>query len=582
MIQAVLISFLFLVDFLAASNLSKFNFRKDLNDLKLVLNSNGNIAPILEDFNMETNRFYSPNNSWFTPEIHREYISIKEEIICLLYNDYFTDFKLDEIFIFHLLLFEELKKFDTYFSLDNFHIVLSFLIKASSEETIDQSRNIATNLAVKLSPLQFQEFLNCIIVDFASSKSSNVNSKIKEISDSVDQDQIFSIICEASNKNNENIQVKSYEIIATRLEIIDFDVHPDWVVPIIESLSILFSRNIESSKFFLLVGHFVFSEKIVNIMKSASFNQSYALLLYFVLKNQEIIKLYAGFIFTHFRESPYTSTFATSLALIQNIQIISSNLSDNSSEDDFNRAVDAFDTLIILKDMNQFAKQVLSADFEYISSFVSKIENILINENHPLNALGMKIVGMIGYLCYDLIESEDDIIISYSSIVSGYGTYLIKNEPNSCEHVNRFIHDFQPKMAIALEYCFQKLNNAYVHDFILKSAIRFALLIPDVRVSRSFIDRFCVRFISNSDPDYNRYETIKDIEIIDKKGVYLSSFLTFLESYVLLPNESQLPYLRDFYSFLKDSKLLSKTELIILEGNFNGFRQISKRFKRAK
>jgi hypothetical protein len=43
-----------------------------------------------------------------------------------------------------------------------------------------------------------------------------------------------------------------------------------------------------------------------------------------------------------------------------------------------------------------------------------------------------------------------------------------------------------------------------------------------------------------------------------------------------------LPYLRDFYSFLKDSKLLSKTELIILEGNFNGFRQISKRFKRAK
>jgi hypothetical protein len=582
MIQAVLISFLFLVDFLAASNLSKFNFRKDLNDLKLVLNSNGNIAPILEDFNMETNRFYSPNNSWFTPEIHREYISIKEEIICLLYNDYFTDFKLDEIFIFHLLLFEELKKFDTYFSLDNFHIVLSFLIKASSDETIDQSRNIATNLAVKLSPLQFQEFLKCIIVDFKSSKSSNVNSKIKEISDSVDQDQIFSIICEASNKNNENIQVKSYEILATRLEIIDFDVHPDWVVPIIESLSILFSRNIESSMFSLLVGHFVFSEKIVNIMKNSSFNQSYALLLYFVLKNQEIIKLYAGYIFNHFRESPYTSTFGTSLALIQKIQIISPILNDNSSENDFKRVVDLFDTFIILKDMNQFAKQVLSADFEYIFSFVSKIENILINEKHHLNALGMKIVGIIGYLCHDLSESEDDIINSYSSIVLGYGRFLTKNEPNSCEHVKRFIQDFQPKMAIALEYLFQKLNNAYVQDFIFRGTIRFALLIPDVRVSRSYIDRFCANFISNFVPDYNRFETIRDIEITDKKGVYLSSFLKFLESYVLLPNESQLPYLRDFYSFLKDSKLLSKTELIILEGNFNGFRQISKRFKRAK
>jgi hypothetical protein len=257
-------------------------------------------------------------------------------------------------------------------------------------------------------------------------------------------------------------------------------------------------------------------------------------------------------------------------------------LNDNSSEDDFNRAVDAFDTLILLKNRNQFAKQALSADFDYISSFLMTLQNTLMNVHHPLNALSMKIVGMIGYLCHDLIESENAIISSYSSIVLGYGTYLIKNEPNSCEHVNRFIHDFQPKIAIALEYLLKNFNNIYFQAFILKAAIRFALLIPDVRVSRSFIDRFCSNFISNSVSNYNRYETIKDIEIADEKGVYISSFLTFLERYVILPDESQLPYLRDFYSFLKDSKLLSKTELIILEGNFNGFRQISKRFKRAK
>jgi hypothetical protein len=586
MIQPVLISFLFLFNFLAASNLSNFNFRKGLNDLKLALNSNGNIAPILDDFNKETARFYSSETIRISVEIHREYISIKEEIICLLYNDYLTDFKLDEIDVFNSLLFVELKKFDIFFSLDTLHIVLSFLIKASSRRVHDHKKvkEFAAKLAVKLSPLQYQEFLKSLILDFKSSESSDIDSKIEEISNSFDQDQIFLIIREASNKINENIQVKSYEILATKLEIIDFDVHPDWLVPIIKTLSILFSRNIESSMFSLLVGHFVFSEKIVNIMKNSSFNQSYALLLYFVLKNQEIIKLYAGYIFPQIRESPYAFTFGTSLALIQNIQIISSNLNDNSSEDDFKRVVDPFDTLILLKNSNrnQFAKQVLSADFDYISSFVSKIENILMNEKHPLNALGMKIVGIIGYLCHDLSESEEKISISYSSIVSGYGTYLIKNEPNSCEHVNRFIHDFQPKIAIALEYLLKNFNNIYFQAFILKAAIRFALLIPDVRVSRSFIDRFCSNFISNSVSNYNRYETIKDIEIADEKGVYISSFLTFLERYVILPDESQLPYLRDFYSFLKDSKLLSKTELIILERNFNGFRQISKRFKRAK
>jgi hypothetical protein len=582
MIQTVLISFLFLINFLAASNISKFNFRKDLNDLKLTLNLNGNIGPILHDFNKETTRFYSSKTIRITPEIYREYISIKEEMIFLLYNGCSTNFGIGEIVTFNLVLLEELKKYKDYFSLDTLHIILSFLLKSSSKQIIDESRDLATKLAHKLKPSQFQEFVNDIIVDLKSSESFNIDSKIKEISNSFDQEQIFSVICEASNKNSENIQVKSYEILATKLEIIDFDVHPDWLVPIIESLDILFSRNVESSIFSLLVGHFVFSEKIVNIMKSASFNQSYALLLYFVLKNQDIIKLYAGYIFTHFRESPFAFTFGTSLALIQNIQIISSNLNDNSSEDDFNRAVDAFDTLILLKNRNQFAKQALSADFEYISSFLMTLQNTLINVHHPLNALSMKIAGIIGYLCHDLSESEDNIVASYSNIISGYGRFLTKNEPNSCGHVKRFIQNFQPKMAIALESLLIQLNNTYVQDFIFRGTIRFALLIPDVRVSRSFIDRFCSNFISDSVPDYNRFETIRDIEIIDEKGVYISSFLTFLKDYVLFPSEFHLPYLRDFYAFLKDSKLLSKTELMILEGKFNGFRQISKRAERAK
>lgn len=583
MILKTLVSFLLLLvaNFVTASKLSKFNFRSCLNNLKIALNSGGNIRPILFSFNRETSRFYSLAAAvHFDSKFYSEYISIKEEIICLLHNIESNNFKIEEIDIFNVFLYEELSKYEHYFSRSTLHIVLSFLIRASSRNILEDAKDLSAKLLVKLTPEQIEEFIKFKIIDFKGSSWSNLDNKIKKLSGD-DQEEIFSVICQVADDNNTNIKVKSYEILAERLEVLDFDLHPDWLVPILDAFVVFFINNIKSSRFPVSVGHFLFSHKILEIMRNSEYNPSYSLLLYFVLKDREIFNLKAGSLLSTFAESPYSYSLASTFALCRSIQIIN-RIDNHFNEENLNVVVTALDNLILLKENNEFSRRALSADCENISSIISNFEEITMNSRHGLNKIGMKIVGMVGYLCHDLVDDEGFIIDSHSNIISGYGAFLLKSDPNSCEYVSRFIQDFQPKIVIALEYFLKKAKDQFIQDLNLPAVIKFIQLIPDINQRNSLTDRFCSCFISDAIPDYNRYNTIQYFEINDKPGVYMTSFLTFLTNYARSPSESQLPYLRDFYLFLKDSKLLTKTELMILENKFNGFKLSFKRINRAK
>lgn len=566
-------SFFFLVTFVASSKLSNFSFGKNLQDLKDTLNAGGDIKPILGSFMRETRHVFMNGSFEIDQEIVREYVAIKEEMICLLHKNDSIDFSLEEISIFNLFLFEELTKFEVFFSQANLHIVLLFLLKASSKTIFHKAKEIASGLAYKLTPVQMKEFIKFRLLD-ATRSSTDIEEKIRKLSTTSDPEEIYSIISDASNQNTK-IQISYYEMLAENLHLLDFEVHPDWLFPILDALKILFSKNIKSQKFIKYIGDLILSDKIINIMKSSpQFSESYAFLLYFAFAEPESFSTKFDSIWKSFEESssPYADTMKIICKLFQNIQFVVI-LDNYSNENDFKTAISAFGRLIKLKKENDYARQVLAADYKYFSSLIMKFTDISTIEKHPLFTLSLMVVGMIGYLGHDLIDDDKNTISCYCNIVSGFGYYILKNGVES-EHVINFIEDFRPLVGKALDALINRIrrNNNFIGKKNLQSMIRFSQLVPDVIERHGFIDRIYSHYISDIQPQYNKYYTIKDREIGDNHGVHINSFLTFLDNYAFHPTESQLPYLKEYYMFLKDSKLLNKTELLILENNFNGFK----------
>lgn len=97
----------------------------------------------------------------------------------------------------------------------------------------------------------------------------------------------------------------------------------------------------------------------------------------------------------------------------------------------------------------------------------------------------------------------------------------------------------------------------------LYRSIELINLHPSQDLINTYTDIFCCQYISNFPLQFNRFDTIRFFQITDEKNVYMSAFLSFLEKYVKYKSHSK--YLGEFYKFLKDSKLVSKTELIIIE-----------------
>lgn len=573
----MIFSIFFLVTFVASSKLSNFSFRKDLQDLKDALNKCEDIKPILGSFTRETRQVFMNDSINLNQEEVREYIAIKEEMICLLYNNDSIDFDSEEISIFNLFLFNELPKFESFFSQANLHIVLLFLLKASSIVILHQAKEIASGLAHKLTSNQMNEFLKFRLLDSTKSKSTSstdIEERIRKLSTTSDPEEIYSIIVESS-KTNIDIKIIYYEKLAEYLHRLDFEAHPDWLVPILDALKTLFLKNIKSQKFIKFVCDFILSDKIINIMKNSSeFNESYTFLLYFAFSEPESFSTKFEPVLTIFElsSSPYAETMNIIFKLFQSIKFVVT-LNNNSNENDFKVAIDSFGKLIKLKKENYYARQVLKADYKYFNSLIMNFTAISTSEKHPLFTLSLMVVGMIGYLGHDLLDDEKFAVGCYCNIVSGFGHYMLKHGVES-ELVSNFLEDFRPLMGIAMEGLLNRIkrNNTFIGKNNLQSMIIFSQLIPDSVERQGYIDRIYSHYISDVQPQYSKYYTIVDREINDKQGAYVSSFLTFLKNYALHPSESQLPYLKEYYTFLKDSKLLNKTELMILEKCFNGFK----------
>jgi hypothetical protein len=570
----IIIYFIFLVAFVASSKLSDFGFSKDLQDIKDALNLGGDIRSALASFTRGTRQLYRNDSFKLDQEMVYEYLAIKEEIICLLHNNNdLIDYEIEEISIFNLFLFQELTRYESYFSQANLHVVFSFLLKASSKNIIKKSKDLAYNLTEKLTPEQLTDFIKFRLAHLKR-ESFDVEEKIGKLSTTSDPEDIYSTISAVSNSAS-RIQVSYYESLAEQLNHLNFNVHPYWLVPILDVLKALLSKNIKSTKFYKSVGTFLLNDTIINIMKSsAEFNELYSFLLFFAFKDNEIFSSKFQSVFATFEESssPYAESLKTIIILYQNIRIISI-LNNNSTENEFKLVICAFENLINLKKENYYARQVLAADYLSFSSLIPDFAKNCTSRKHPLYTINLKIVGLIGLLGYDLFD-ESKVIGCYCNIVSGFGHFLVEIGVDPSDHFFKYIEEFRPFIAKSLKVNILRMmdKSTILGKQTLVEMVRFAELIPNVIERQGCIDRLYSYYLSYTFPRFKKYDAIKYHEITDKHGVYMSSFLTFLVSYTHNPTVFQLPYLREYFLFLKDSNLLNKIELMILENIFNGFK----------
>lgn len=577
MIKVVTFLFFLITFSFASKQLSRYNFKNDLENLKYLLNTNQDVRPLLNSFNRDTYQLFNNPTPPSTKTI-TEYISIKEEIICLLLNDSTIDLRIVEFEPFHRALLEEILKYQSYFKKETLHFIVIFLFKSSSSDTARYIRKIGAKLLMNFTQEQLDTFISSGLFQDNSTKSE-IDESISELSSSSDPEQVFSIFFQVSNEKLK-ISSDSEDLLADLLEIFDFNIHPDWLVPILETLKYLFSKGDKSKKFTMSVTEFIFSENTINILKDMEVNEIYSLLIYYTSREAQSFKEKLECLPAELRQAlnPYENILSTANKLHKLFQFITE-LNDNSNEMAFKLANSAMGKLLLLKYESEFVEQSLILEYDLFKKSLGNFASIYTNAYHPLCHLSWKVAGFIGFLYYDLADNYKLLRDCSINLVTGFGHALLKEDLNSFLNSIIFpdrLYSIIDKAVDSTLKSIKEQNIPFLYSH-LQAAIKFIELHPSIESRNSFIDQFCVQFISDVPTQFNKYPSIENIEISNRHSVYVTSFLTFLENYVLNPCESKLPYLREFYSFLKESDLLSKTESIFIENHFKGFRKLGKK-----
>lgn len=575
-----LVLLLFFVSICTASKqLSKYNFKNDLEALKNLLTLNEDIRPVLNSFNSDTHQlFTSPNAP--SPRTIREYIAIKEEIICLLLNNSFTNFHFVELRPFNETLVEEILRYESYFKKENLHLVLIFLFKTSCGKNVEYARKIGTKLLINFNHEQMNVFVDSGVLKLDGTETE-LDKRIKELSSSSsDPEEVFSIFTQIFNEKSK-ISCSLEESLADLLKILDLNLHPEWLIPILETLKYFYLNGTKSKIFTSCVTKFILSENVLHILRDMEINENYSFLIYFASKESQEFKDELESLSIEMRNEfcPYEYFLSLSNKVHKMFQWFRG-LTDDSDEIAFKLAISGFTKILVLKYESEFIRNILKLEYDLIKKVMGNFSEVYNDSLHPLNHFAWKVAGCAGFLFHDVVENESSRNSCFTNIASGFGHALLKEDLTTFSKSIISMDHLYSIIGLAAEYTLKDIKEfmlpfKFSH---LKAIIKFIELHPSIEERNSYISQFCAQYISDVPAQFNKYYTIDSIQIItERRDIYVSGFLTFLKNYTSNPSESKLPYLREFYSFLKDSNLLSKTELIILENKFKGFTKLLKK-----
>lgn len=549
---------------LCSLNPSIVSFNNLVTNLRTTIASGNDIKPCVSALNQKSTEILH-DVAFLSENFLKEYISSKEEAVILLCENPTTEFKSIEVNLFNQFLLNDINLHESCFSIERIPYILNFLMKAASKCDAIESKRVSSNLIDKLDE-EGLEKLNSLIANIINERPIEVEALENRITSSEhDPEAIYSILMELK-RTDHVISVDAHINLVNSMHRFDFQLHPEWLSPSLEVLKGLLLMKRTQIDFQSAVIYFILSEKVLVSLPDDRVIDSFAILLALALREKEIsaarIEAMSLEMIRHFR--PYSNLVKDITKIFSCLRIIQS-LDNDSTEASFRMAISAITNLRSMESTDPILHQIIKIDYDILKSAITRFFRIYTNESNPLFINSWKTVCMLGLLCYNL--SEGNLRKNSSvNIATSIGYLLLFHNKASKNYLTELINDILPIIDEVIESTFINVKdvNIPMNFTRLAGTIQLIQLHPSQDSINSYTDRICCQYILNVPSQYNRYESIHSFRITDKRNVYIPAFLSFLDDY-LKGNSTHSTYLKEFYKFLKDSKLVSKTESIIVE-----------------
>lgn len=536
--------------------------------LKTSITSGNDVKPCISAINQISNEILR-DLALLSDNFLRGYVSFKEEAVILLCENLTTDFGSIEVHQFYQFLIHDINFLDALFSIDRIPQVIHFIIKAASKHDAKEATQVINILNRKLDSEGLQK-LNKLIEYVRHEKPTHVKAIENQIIENThDPEAIYDILTEL-RRTGTLLSVDGYTNLVKCFLCFDFKLHPEWFYPTLEALKDIFILHKSNADLQMAVGDFILSEKVLLSLSTDRVIDSYCVILAVLSRVNAIppatIDSMSPEMINHFH---LYIGFAKDITKIFNCLHILLALNNESNEANFRMAISAINNLKKMQGSDPILKQVITIDYDIIKSTPKTFFRIYTDESNPLYSISMKTICLLGLLTYDLSEDQERKQ-SCLSIVAGIGSLLLLYDKDSKNYPTDLINEILPNMDDIIESTLYSIKNSKVSmDFDrLAGIIKLIQLHPSQESKNSYTDRFCCQFISNISLQFNRYVFVSAFQITDKRNVYITAFLSFLHEY-LKGNSTHSLYLREFYAFLKGSRLVYKTESIIIERILN-------------
>lgn len=587
----ILIIIVFVLYFCFASKSITFDFYSHLGKLKSCFDNNVDIESVLRDINIETNEIMIKcgNKSSLLGE-YQQFLGNASTILSK--NSKFIDTQSSEFIQFANNLVEIISK-SNFAAMDE-HLVdiMSIVAMTHSQESSDSGIlnrfiNLIPSLNFKMDKKPIDGAFSKLSISIKYFAAESIKRNYKRIilkydkKDVIEDQKLFiEDFMAISNEFTSDLDSKYLIIIIRNLQKLEFESNSDDLKPVLNSLANIFKKQRGNMKISELVIDFIFSYKVAFVLQSAELCEDYFYLIYLSCNSFNYLGNKLKEIPDNIKE--FLSGYLISIDLISRAYEYTAvlyQLNGELTENALNSVITATKQLRQLYKSDGLVANLIKLDYTDIALHIQKtLVNIFNDPSDELNFFTCKSGVYLSFIGFELFDGR---IRDYESadLIGSVGRLMNASSINRRLDISAEVDEVLPIIDVLLE---NTLNTFDYRLEIIKNQefpyyIKFIQLHPSEMARSVYTDIFLSKYISsNLSPDPVHFSSIESFEIGDKLGVYICAFQSIFEYYLKRPSDAKLAYLKEFYHFLKSEKLLSKTQMTLIE-NRTSLRSLNRR-----
>lgn len=540
----VLLQLLFFISTCFSSNLVRYNFQDNLNELRKCLNSGEDISSVINSFNIDSRGFYNEPDTEATMQIFRKFFKAKEEAIVLIMNNPNISLSTNEIRVFNDYLIQDFYRLEESFSSDNFGLVVYFLIKTFNRD-VNELQPVLVKVMKFLTLEQTVQVLSLRQAKIDESRKL-VNELIEliesmEFDESPDQQIIYSIISEEGFAC-ESLKPKHLMIVLKLAIHLNFEDHPEWFDKIIDSIKNIVCKFKENCAILETVRNFALSDGFVKALPENELLDSYSMIIGQISRKVDMIgKVNELPEYSKAKVKSY-GTKIDQIAKVYKLLTFIMKLDVQSKELDFNLALRSLENLKIFTRENGMARDIVVLEYDIFRAVLKGLSGYFHLEGHALHLHAWRVSFLVGTLFYNIVH-ETKKLVACTDIITGLAYILARNGKDLPEYLTSYIEEILPNIDIMIDATLTHIRvyGVPISQYQLNALIKAFKLHIIPSAASGFIDRLLYQYISDMPPQLNKFSSISSYEIVDERGVYLSGFLSYLQNYALNPSSSKLP-----------------------------------------